>query len=77
MEMIVSGFVGSEDNRHICIMFIEGQKSAEGSVPECKIIKNHGFEPYEVEQLETYLRVNSKLITDEAEHINPIKAMMK
>ena len=77
MEMIVSGFVGSDDNRHICIMFVEGQKSAEGSIPECKITKNHGFEPYEVEQLETYLRVNAKLITDEAENINPLKAMMK
>jgi hypothetical protein len=77
MEMIVSGFVGSEDDRHICIMFIDGQKSAEGSVPECKIIKNHGFEPDEVEQLETYLRVNAKLISDEAKNINPLKAMMK
>ena len=70
MEMIVSGFVGSEDNKHICIMFIEGQKSAEGSVPECKITKNHGFEPDEVEQLETEnaaLIAENESLSDKAE----------
>ncbi len=77
MEMLVSGIFGQGDNRRACVCFQEGNNTAEGTVPDCKITKNNGFSDDEVAQLEQYMRDNIYEIKAEAAQVNPIKAMMK
>lgn len=77
MEMLISGVVGQGDDKHACVLFRDGERSAEGAVPACTITENHGFTDEEVAQLEAYMKENISDIKAEAAKVNPIKAMMK
>ncbi len=72
--MLISGMVGKEGNKRICVYFSDDEDYAEGSVPECKITSNKGFSPEEIKEMEEYLRENQGNIIEEAGKINPMKA---
>jgi hypothetical protein len=79
MKMTYSAIVRDKDNKRIVRVMFERKngsllETAEGLVPEGKIVKSSGFSPDEIKQLESYLWENSQSIMDEAKKIsNPLK----
>lgn len=77
MNMMLSG-VSVKDGKQIAyVQFDDGKYSAEGTIPDCKIVKNNGFTDEQVEQLEDYLKRNLTDLKKQAAKINPFSAMMK
>lgn len=77
LKMTISGIVPREGRKSVYIVFEDGQRKAEGYVPDCVITKNEGFEEDEIRMLELYLKQNQDMIREHAKMINPIKALMK
>jgi hypothetical protein len=79
MKMTYSAIVRDKDNKKIVRVMFERKKgpvteSAEGLIPDGKIVKNKGFSDREVKQLEEYLLANSESIMAQAKVIsNPLK----
>ena len=77
LKMTISGIVPKDGRKNIYVVFEDGNRKAEGSVPDCIIEKNTGFTEEEVKMLELYLKQNLDMIREHAKYINPIKALMK
>lgn len=77
LKMTVSGVVPKDGRKNVYVVFEDGNRRAEGSVPECKIVENQGFEEDEVKMLELYMKQQQDVIRGMAKDINPIKALMK
>ena len=77
LKMTISGIVPKDGRKHIYVVFEDGSRRAEGSVPDCVIEQNIGFTEDEVKLLELYMKQNLDLIREHAKLINPIKAFMK
>ena len=77
LKMTISGIVPKDGRRNIYVVFEDGERKAEGCVPDCVIEKNIGFTEDEVKMLELYLKQNLDMIREQAKYINPIKAFMK
>ena len=76
LKMTISGIVPREGRKSVYVVFEDGEKKAEGYVPDCIITQNKGFEEDEVKMLELYLKQNQDMIREHAKLINPIKALM-
>ena len=76
MNMLVSGLVGTGENKRICVYFSDKDKYAEGSIPECKITSSKGFDQREIEEIENYLKENRDHIIEEAKKVNPLRGFM-
>ena len=77
LKMTISGIVPKDGRKHIYVIFEDGKRKAEGSIPDCVITSNKGFSEDEVKMLELYLKHNQDEIRNYAKNINPIKALMK
>ena len=77
LKMTVSGIVPKDGRKSIYVVFEDGERKAEGYVPDCVITKSEGFEDDEVKMLELYMKQNQDQIREIAKVINPIKAFMK
>lgn len=77
LKMTISGIVPKDGRKSIYVVFEDGERKAEGYVPDCIITSNEGFEEDEVKMLELYLKQNQDMIREHAKLINPIKALMK
>ncbi len=77
LKMTVSGIVPKDGRPNIYVVFEEGTRKAEGSVPDCIIMSHNGFSDEEVRMLERYMKEQQDAIRALAKDINPIKAMMK
>ncbi|MCR4922438.1 MAG: hypothetical protein K5931_00300 [Lachnospiraceae bacterium] len=76
IRLSVSGVLGEKGKRYIAVRFEDGKRFAEAELPSCKIKKNGGFSPEELESLEYYLKSNQNEIISKAKKINPLKAFM-
>ena len=57
LNMSVSAVCRNEHgDKYAFVTFADGVRTAEGKIPDCKIIKNDGFAEIEVQQLERYLK---------------------
>ena len=57
LNMSVSAVCRNEHgDKYAFVTFSDGVRTAEGKIPDCKIIKNDGFAEIEVQQLERYLK---------------------
>lgn len=56
LNMCVSLVCVKEGKQYAYVSFTDGERMAEGRIPDCRIEKNSGFEPYEIEQLERYMK---------------------
>lgn len=57
LNMSVSAVCRNEHgDKYAFVTFTDGVRTAEGKIPDCKIIKNDGFAEIEVQQLERYLK---------------------
>ncbi len=76
LKMSVSSLTRTKDNKAVYILFTDGNKSAELSLPECKVINNNGFTDEEVAGLKFYIKNDQETIYALPKKVNPVKAMM-
>ncbi|MCR4695096.1 MAG: hypothetical protein K5773_07255 [Pseudobutyrivibrio sp.] len=59
LNMLVSSICHNENgDKYAFITFSDDIRTAEGKIPDCKIIKNQGFAEIEVASLEKYMQEN-------------------
>lgn len=56
LNMTVSSVCEKEGKKYAFVTFSDGERVAEGRIPDCVIISNKGFEQEEVKMLEVYMR---------------------
>ena len=56
VKMSVSPVCTKNDQQYAFVSFSDEKRTAEGKIPECKIISNQGFTEEEIIQLEDYMR---------------------
>ena len=76
LNILISGLVGADKNKRICVYFSEGDNYAEGTIPKCKIESSKGFSDSEIHELEEYLRSNKDSFIKEAKNVNPMRAFL-
>jgi len=76
IKMSVSSFIRKEGDKAVYVMFYDGDKNAEFVLPECKLLKNNGFEEQDIEQLKKYIDHEKDTIFSMAKDVNPIKGFM-
>ena len=77
LTMSVSAMTRSRDNKAVYVFFQDDTRSAEISLPECKVLKNNGFGDEEIKKLCEYVDGQRSTIYNMARQINPVKALMK
>ncbi len=61
LNMSVSAICQNDKgDKYAFVTFTDGVRSAEGRIPECKIINNSGFAVIEVQELEKYMQDHLK-----------------
>ena len=56
MNMSVSPVCVKNGEKYAFVSFTDGERTAEGKIPDCKILASNGFTLAEVEQLEAYMK---------------------
>lgn len=77
INMTVSPICSKDGKKYAFVAFMDGNRSAEGKIPDCKILSNAGFTKSEVEQLEAYMRNRLEELKRMAAGIRIIDALMK
>ena len=77
MNMMISGVSDHKGEKRAFVRFEEGSRFAEGTIPDCKIIKSEGFSEEELSKLSEYMRQNLEMLKRKAAENNPIRAMMR
>lgn len=77
LKMSVSPICVKDGNRYAFVNFADGKRTAEGKIPDCKIISNKGFSDKEVTQLEEYMKKELSNLKQMAAGINVLGAFMK
>ncbi len=77
MKVVVSGVSQREDKKVAYVLFEDGDFSAEGIIPDCKIIANKGFSDEKISDLEEFMRNHIMELKNKAVEINPFRALMK
>lgn len=76
LKMSVSPICTKDGNKYAFVSFTDGKRSAEGKIPDCKIISNDGFSDEEVEKLEYYMQQELPQIKKMAAGINIMHSFM-
>lgn len=77
LNMYVSGILHRGEERCVCVLFEEENKSAEIRMPGEEILSNKGYSEDEINELIEYLRENMDDIKKTAGSVNPMNAFMK
>ena len=77
LKMSVSPVCSKDGKQYAFVSFTDGERSAEGRIPECKIISNKGFTETEVGQLEDYMRRELTALKKMAASVRILDAFMK
>ncbi len=77
LKMSVSPICVKDGNRYAFVNFTDGNRLAEGKIPDCKIISNKGFSEDEVGKLEEYMQKELPKLKQMAAGINVLGALMK
>ena len=77
IRMSVSSMTRNKDNKAVYVLFQDGDKNAEISLPGCSLISNHGFSDEEIAQLTDYVENEQDSIYELAKQINPMKAFLR
>ena len=72
--MSVSQIIKKDGNEKIYILFEDGESTAEGIYPDCRIIKSSNFTEEEVYMLSEYMKKNSPQIKELAKSVSVWKA---
>ena len=74
--MTVSAVCMKDGEKYAFVSFSDGQRMAEGRIPDCTIISNKGFIQEEVEMLEIYMRSELRLLKKMAAGVRLIDAFI-
>ncbi len=77
IKMSVSSVTRTKDSKAVYVMFTDGGKTVEFSLPGCTVVRNNGFTDEDVDQLRNYVNNEQDSIFEMAKTVNPIKALMK
>lgn len=77
INMSVSPVCAKDGMRYAFVSFADGERLAEGKIPDCKIVYNKGFSQSEVEELEVYMHMELAKLKRMAAGIRVIDAFMK
>lgn len=77
VNMSVSPICVKDGEKYAFVSFTEGSRTAEGKIPDCRIISNKGFSQEEVEQLESYMQRELPQLKKMAAGIRLFDAFMK
>lgn len=77
VQMSVSPVCMKDGERYAYVSFVDGERVAEGKIPECKLVSNKGFSIEEAEQLEAYMRSELASLKRMAAGIRVFDAFMK
>lgn len=77
MNMSVSQIFRKNGQLTAFVLFSDGKRSAEGKIPDCKMISNQGFSEKEIKALELYLKMEQDSILQTAKGINIMDAFLK
>lgn len=77
LNMSVSPICAKNGERYAFVTFSDGTRSAEGKIPDCKIISNKGFSREEAKKLEEYMQKELPKLKQMAAGINVLDAFMK
>lgn len=76
IKMSVSTMTRTKDSKAVYVLFEDGAKSAEFSLPEGKLVRKAGFSEEEIAQLTDYVDNERDSIYDIAKQINPMKSFL-
>ena len=76
IKMSVSTMTRTKDNKAVYVLFEDGAKSAEFSLPEGKLVRKDGFSDEEIAQLKDYVDNERYSIMDIAKTVNPMKTFL-
>lgn len=77
MKMSVSPVFNRGGKKYAFVSFEDGARTAEGRIPDCKIISNKGFTQAETVLLEKYMKTELNQLKKMAAGMNVMKAFMK
>lgn len=75
--MSVSSMTRTKEKKAVYVLFEDGSKSAEITLPDCRVIKNSGFSDEEISQLLDYVQNEQDSIYELAKGIDPMKAFLE
>ncbi len=76
IKISVSSMTRMGDKKAVYVLFQDGDKSAEYSLPGCSFVRNKGFSDAELKSLKEYVDNEQDSIYAMAKGVNPIKALM-
>lgn len=76
MNMSVSPICKKDGRKVAYVSFSDGRRSAEGAIPDCRIIRNEGFNEDELARLEYYMEGNLGMLKQMAASVNPMDAFL-
>ncbi len=77
LNMSVSSIVEKKGQKQVYVVFEDHDRSAEGRLPDAKIISNKGFSEEEVAALELYISAHADDIFAMAKKVNIMDAFLK
>ena len=77
IKMSVSPVLSKDGQRYAFVSFEDGERVAEGRIPECKLVSNKGFSEEEAARLEEYMKEELAQLKRMAASIRVIDAFMK
>ena len=75
--MSVSPICVKNGKKYAFVSFIDGKRSAEGKIPDCKIVSAAGFDRGEIRMLEEYMKRELPMLKKMAAGIRLVDAIMK
>lgn len=76
LNMKVSSVCRKEGKQIAYVTFSDAYRTAEGVIPDCRMIDNHGFDPSEVAQLECYMKANLSTLKKMASSVDIMDAFV-
>jgi len=77
MNLSVSPVCMKDGKKCAYVSFSDGERCADGRIPDCKIISSNGFTEEEVKQLEDYMQRELATLKRMAAEIRLIDAFLK
>ncbi len=74
--MSVSSMTRTKDSKAVYVLFQDGVKNAEFSLPGGKMLSNSGFSAEEIDQLKDYVKNEQDSIYALAKTVDPMRAFM-
>ncbi|SDB03845.1 hypothetical protein [Eubacterium oxidoreducens] len=73
LNMSVSQAFKKNGKKYAFVTFRDGEREAEGRIPNCKITRNNGFDEGEVKLLEEYMKRELANLKKMATDVDPMK----